>query len=156
MQRTGESGHETLSDYVEISVEEMLALRACGVECFRNRPSTEDWSGDQIIRVSDWWYKYYIPAKGEDSEYPTTALCSSTSVRKGLMSKPPYANDVVEVSREEASALAACGVEVYWDSGTPWIELEDVLELSVWSIEDDSTDCPNGFWFILKEGDECI
>lgn len=71
--------------------------------------------------------------------------------------KPPWADQVVEVSQEEARALAACGVKVYWDThdiNGSWGSLDIVLNLSTWDIEDNPADWPNGFWFILKEGED--
>lgn len=76
--------------------------------------------------------------------------------------KPPYANEVLELSEEEARLLHEAGVKVYGDY-TPWSSLPAVMSAGSsyirYMIGLDGTHMlwPEGgdhFFFMLKEGDD--
>ena len=69
------------------------------------------------------------------------------------MNKPSWANDVVEVTPDEAWALHACGAKVYWDCQI-WENLVDWDPLGNWTREEiESTYHPNElFYYLSKDG----
>lgn len=78
------------------------------------------------------------------------------------MDKPSWADQVTELTAEEATALCAMGIDVYWDYA-PWyysldsfrfLSVEDSIRLAImYGATETPDDNPVLFFFTLKESD---